>query len=184
MAHDQQQTYMAWSCGIYQQQSISQDIFPIHTKTSWKATNRHHTCVHLCDKVRIGICMRSVALWTDQRTIWHTGTPPKTSTQDSLPRFELPGGRVLQMYRLYTKREKPNAMSYLLAWKDQHINCTTSYSNNKINQIYVISENMNLSKQRQRDLENHQSLICYIITRIAIDIMLVWSNMWNSSQLI
>ncbi len=29
---------------------------------------------------------------------------------------------------------------------------------NKINQIYVISENMNLSKQRQRDSENHNHL--------------------------
>ncbi len=68
-------------------------------------------------------------------------------------------------------------MSYLLPWKDQHINCTTSYLKNKLNQIYAISENMKLSKQRQRDSENHQSLICYIITRIAIDIMLVLSNM-------
>ncbi len=68
-------------------------------------------------------------------------------------RFQLP--RVLQTYRLYTKGEKPNVVSYLLPWKDQHTNCTTSYLKNKINQIDVISENMNLSKQRQRDSENH-----------------------------
>ncbi len=76
----------------YQQQSILQDIFPMYTEMSCKATNRHYMCVHFCDKVSIRICMWSVALWTDQRTIWHTGTPPQTSTQDSLPRIQLPGG--------------------------------------------------------------------------------------------
>ncbi len=33
---------------------------------------------------------------------------------------------VLQMYRLYTEGEKPNIVSYLLPWKDQHMNCTTN----------------------------------------------------------
>ncbi len=134
-------------------QSTSQDIFPMHTKMSWKATKRHHMGVHLCDKVSIIICMWSVALLTDLRTIWHTGTPQKRSTHDSLPRFRLTTRRpwVLQIYRLYTKGEKPNVMSYFLPWKNQHINCTISYPKNKINQIYIISENMNLLKQRQRD---------------------------------
>ncbi len=61
----------------------------------------------------------------------------------------------LQTYRLYTKVEKINVVSYLLPWKDQHINCIIYYTKNNFNQICVSSENMNLSKQRQRDSENH-----------------------------
>ncbi len=77
----------------------------------------------------------------------------------------------LQMYRLYTKGEKPNVMSYLLPCQNKHINCIISYTKNKIKQINIRSENMNLSKQRQRDSEKHQSHICNIITRIPIDII-------------
>ncbi len=82
-------------------------------------------CVHLCDKVSIRIYMQNVALWTDQRTVGHTGTPPKMSAQDNLPRFQLPGGpanvqtlykrREAKCHKLFAAMERPtHKLHYLL----------------------------------------------------------------------